>query len=92
MPSLELLLTDRQVNTSMVGEFVLNQTSSSGSSLYSALAGDISQIQGTIQGDLNEQIHSFAQALGIHDFYSAYVLDYCEVRSWSEASRVEPVS
>lgn len=76
----------------MVGEFVLNQTASSGSSLYSALSGEISQIEGTIQGDLNQQFHSFAQALGIHDFYSAYVLDYCEVRAWNEGSRVEPVS
>ncbi|MCJ1358847.1 MAG: hypothetical protein MMC33_008847 [Icmadophila ericetorum] len=50
------------VNSSMLGEFVLNTTSSSsGDGLLGALQGALSQIEGIIQGDIDRAIHSFAQ-------------------------------
>ena len=36
-------------------------------------------IKNTIQKDVNEAISDVAKTLNIHDFYSAHILDYCEV-------------
>lgn len=56
----------------MFGELTLN-TSVTGSSFLNNLAGDI-------QNDINGAISDVAETLSIHDFYSAHILDYCEVR------------
>ncbi len=58
------------LNTSMLGHTTLN-TSTSSSSL-------INSITSTIKGDINDAISVVTRDLGIHDFYSAHVLDYCE--------------
>ena len=62
-----------QLNTSMLGEFSVNTSSSSGGSSW------LSSIEGDIQGDINGIINDVAKSLNIHDFYSAHLLDYCEV-------------
>ena len=41
----------------------------------------LKSIKNTIQKDVNEVDSDAAKALHIHDFYSAHILDYCEVRS-----------
>ena len=57
----------------MLGEFSVNTSSSSGGSSW------LSSIEGDIQGDINGLINDVAKSLNIHDFYSAHLLDYCEV-------------
>ncbi|KAI9878197.1 MAG: hypothetical protein M1830_001589 [Pleopsidium flavum] len=58
------------LNISMLGHTAINASSSSSSLLNS--------IESSIKGDLNNAITNFARSLGIHDFYSAHLLDYCE--------------
>ena len=40
----------------------------------------LKSIKNTIQKDVNGAISDVAKALSIHDFYSAHILNYCEVR------------
>ena len=58
------------LNTSMLGHTTLN-TSKSSSSLINSIAS-------TVKTDINAAISSVTRDLGIHDFYSAHVMDYCE--------------
>ena len=67
-----LTLTWTKLNTSMLGRTTLD-TSKSSSSI-------VKSIKNTIQKDVNDAISDVAKALNIHDFYSAHILDYCEVR------------
>lgn len=55
----------------MLGRLTVN-TSSSHSSL-------LSSIESSVKGDINDMIADVAKKLNIHDFYSAHLLDYCEV-------------
>lgn len=55
----------------MLGELTLN-TSVTGSSFLNNLTGEI-------QESFNDAISDIAETLNIHDFYSAHILDYCEV-------------
>lgn len=66
-----LTLTWTQLNTSMLGRTTLDTSKTSSSILKS--------IKNTVQKDVNEAISDVAKTLGIHDFYSAHILDYCEV-------------
>ena len=59
------------LNTSMLGRPALN-TSKSHSPL-------LNSIESSIKGDINGLIADVAKGLHIHDFYSAHILDYCEV-------------
>ena len=56
----------------MLGRTTLDTSKTSSSILKS--------IKNTIQNDVNEAITDVAKTLNIHDFYSAHILDYCEVR------------
>lgn len=56
----------------MLGPTTLDTTKTSSPILKS--------IENTIQKDVNEVISDVAKTLDIHDFYSAHILDYCEVR------------
>ena len=40
----------------------------------------LKSIKNTAQKDVNEAVSDVAKSLNIRDFYSAHVLDYCEVR------------
>lgn len=69
-----LLLTSliwTQLNTSMLGRTTLDTSKTSSPILKS--------IKNTISKDVNEVISDVAKTLNIHDFYSAHILDYCEV-------------
>jgi len=54
----------------MLGHATVNTSASSSSLLNS--------IESSIKGDINHAITDFARSLGIHDFYSAHLLNYCE--------------
>ena len=56
----------------MLGRTTLDSSKTSSSVLKS--------IKNSIQKDVNEAISDMAKTLNIHDFYSAHILDYCEVR------------
>ncbi|KAL9004146.1 MAG: hypothetical protein Q9188_003016 [Gyalolechia gomerana] len=58
------------LNTSMLGRLRLNTSKNSNSLLNS--------IENSIKGEVNNLIADVAQALNIHDFYSAHLLNYCE--------------
>lgn len=55
----------------MLGRLTLN-TSTSSSSLLNSL-------ESSFKGEVNDVIADVARKLNIHDFYSAHLLDYCEV-------------
>ena len=57
----------------MLGRLTLNTSSSHSSVLNS--------IESSIKGDINDLVADVAKKLNIHDFYSAHILDYCEVSS-----------
>ena len=63
-----------QLNTSRLGESVINTTSSS----HNPITGFIHNITSSIENDINDDLSSFAKELGIHDWYSVHVLDFCE--------------
>lgn len=52
-------------------------TSSSASS-GNIISSWIHNITGGIEDDINEDLSSLAKDLGLHDWYSAHILDYCE--------------
>lgn len=39
----------------------------------------LKSIENTVQKDVNTAVSDVAKDLNIHDFYSAHLLDYCEV-------------
>lgn len=55
----------------MLGRLTID-TSESSSSFLKSLKNDI-------KGEVNDLIGDVARKLNIHDFYSAHLLDYCEV-------------
>lgn len=75
MPRIPLLRNSRtnpwQLNTSMIGHMALTPSSSSSSSLLSSLENDL-------KGGINKLAGDIAKELGLHDFYSWHILDYCE--------------
>lgn len=67
-----------QLNTSMLGDFLINKTQSSVGGILGSLEGELQTIENDIKNDVNGAIDDIAQALDIHDFYSVHILDYCE--------------
>ncbi|KAH0290672.1 hypothetical protein M436DRAFT_41631 [Aureobasidium namibiae CBS 147.97] len=65
------------LNTSRIGQNVFNTTAStnSDSNIFSQIWDNVTN---SIESSINTDIHSFAKELGLHDFYSAHLLDYCE--------------
>ncbi|KAK4560800.1 hypothetical protein LTR86_005380 [Recurvomyces mirabilis] len=62
------------LNTSRIGRNVLNSSRSSDNPFVSFF----DNITNSISNDINQDINSFAKDLGLHDFYSAHLMDYCE--------------
>jgi hypothetical protein len=63
----------------LINEISTGSGSSSGGNFITNLLHNITNtITGAVHGELSSAASSFAHALGIEDFYSAYVLDYCE--------------
>lgn len=73
------------LNTSRIGQNVLNETLSSGSSSDNSIISWISNATSSIASDLTDELNdavnsvvsSIADDLGLHDFYSAHLMDYC---------------
>lgn len=59
------------LNTSMLGRLTPNASKS-----HSPL---LNSVESSIKGDINSLAADIAKDLHIHDFYSAHILDYCEV-------------
>jgi len=68
------MLTTVKLNTSQFGESVLNASRSSSNPFLSF----VDNITNSIENDINNDLNSIAQDLGLHDFYSAHILDFCE--------------
>lgn len=68
------------MNTSRIGQNLVNTTQSNNSSnpITSFLHNITSSITNEINQDLNNAAASIAKDLGLKDFYSVHILDYCE--------------
>ncbi|KAK3072478.1 hypothetical protein LTR53_006730 [Teratosphaeriaceae sp. CCFEE 6253] len=62
------------LNTSRIGASVLNASHSSSNPILSY----IDNVTNSIENEINQDLASFARDLGLHDFYSAHLLDFCE--------------
>ncbi|KAL9535518.1 hypothetical protein SMMN14_00318 [Sphaerulina musiva] len=62
------------LNTSRLGQNIFNTTESSSNPLVNFL----DNISNTIESEIQDGITDVAQQLGIHDFYSAHLMTYCE--------------
>ncbi|KAG9639457.1 hypothetical protein KCU95_g12382, partial [Aureobasidium melanogenum] len=66
------------LNTSRIGTHVFNTTfgsSDSDSNIFSSIWDNLTS---SIRSSLDSDIKALAQELGVHDFYSAHLLNYCE--------------
>lgn len=61
------------LNTSALGENLLNSTRSSDNPLTNLL----NSISNDVSSEINERIGQVAERLGVEDFYSAHLLNYC---------------
>jgi len=67
------------LNTSAVGENLISQASSDSDSTLSSLWNLIpDSITDGVTDEINEQIDQFRERVGIEDFYSAHMLNYCQ--------------
>ncbi|KAL1302492.1 hypothetical protein AAFC00_002882 [Neodothiora populina] len=64
------------LNTSQIGRNVFNDSESTSSG--NPVTNWIHNITNSIESELNDDIGTFARDLGLHDWYSAHILDYCE--------------
>jgi len=63
------------LNTSRIGQNLLNDSSAgSTDNPFSTLFHNITN---TINGEINDLVGDLAHELGVEDFYSAHILDYC---------------
>lgn len=60
-----------KLNTSMLGRTTFNTSKTSSPTL--------NKIADKVKGEINEVVADIAKELNIHDFYSAHILDFCEV-------------
>jgi hypothetical protein len=67
------ILTDSQLNTSLLGETLLDNNRTSSNPVTNLLDG----ISNEITSSINDRIGELTARLGIEDFYSAHMLDYC---------------
>ncbi|KAH6638176.1 actin cortical patch SUR7/pH-response regulator pali [Boeremia exigua] len=64
------------LNTSMIGETIINETRSTDTS--NPITNLLNSISNTGSEIVNDAIGEVTQRLGIEDFYSAHMLNYCE--------------
>lgn len=71
-----MLTRDLQLNASQIGQNIFNTSESTDTgSTFTDLWNDVTN---TVQEELQDGLNDVAGALGVHDFYSAHVLNYCE--------------
>jgi len=63
------------LNTSRLGHTDVFKTSNGNSGFFSSL---VNSLEGDINSLLNDVSSDVARALGIHDFYTAHIMDYCD--------------
>jgi small-conductance mechanosensitive channel len=63
------------LNTSMIGRAPVFNTSDGSDGFFSAIWNDI---EGDVNDIVGDVASSLARTLNIHDFYKAFILDYCE--------------
>lgn len=61
------------LNTSRIGQNLLNTTSSSDNPISNLFHN----ITNSISDDINDAVGDLAEQIGVEDFYSAHLLDYC---------------
>ncbi|EDU51002.1 integral membrane protein [Pyrenophora tritici-repentis] len=66
------------LNTSAVGENIITRPSSSSSTLQNLWDLIPDSITDGVTNEINEQVDKFRERVGIQDFYSAHLLNYCE--------------
>ena len=66
------------LNTSAVGQTLIDSSSSSDSTVSNLLNLIPDSITNGITDEINEQIDAFRERIGIEDWYSAHMLNYCE--------------
>ncbi|KAF2769541.1 hypothetical protein EJ03DRAFT_327383 [Teratosphaeria nubilosa] len=67
------------LNTSRIGTDLFNTTDTSSNNPVINWLDDLSNsIENEIENDINSLARSIAKDLGLHDFYSAHILNYCE--------------
>ncbi|KAG9936736.1 hypothetical protein KCV05_g1338, partial [Aureobasidium melanogenum] len=66
------------LNTSRIGTNIFNATTGSSDSDSNIFESIWDNLPSSIDSSLNSDIKSLAQELGVHDFYSAHLLNYCE--------------
>ncbi|KAF2204173.1 hypothetical protein GQ43DRAFT_429181 [Delitschia confertaspora ATCC 74209] len=62
------------LNTSRIGSNLLNSSAASSSNPLSSLFHNISD---SISNEINDRVADLAERIGVEDFYSAHLLDYC---------------
>ncbi|KAL5116280.1 hypothetical protein ACEQ8H_005838 [Pleosporales sp. CAS-2024a] len=63
------------LNTSLLGETLLNDTRSTNTG--NTITNLLNSIPNAIEGAINDQIGEITARIGIEDFYSMHMLDYC---------------
>lgn len=64
------------LNTSQIGQSLLNASESTTSS--NPFGNLINNITNNIDGKINAELGSLARQIGVHDWYSVHILDFCE--------------
>lgn len=66
------------LNVSRIGQNLVNASSSGSSSTLSSFFHDLTDpIVDELEGDLNDAAADIAKDLGLQDFYSIHIMDYC---------------
>ncbi|CAK4032826.1 hypothetical protein MYCFIDRAFT_85950 [Lecanosticta acicola] len=66
------------LNTSRIGQNVLKDLTSPGNGLSSEISSILHIVPESLESDVENAITSLAKELGLHDFYSVHIMDYCE--------------
>ncbi|KAI7296941.1 hypothetical protein KC352_g6 [Hortaea werneckii] len=79
------------LNASQIGQSLFEDgDSSSSSDSDNPLSSFIDDVTSSIEDEIEDTLTSFAKDLGLHDFYSAHLLDFCEVPRSAKMSPAAP--
>lgn len=66
------------LNTSAIGQNVVNNAANSDSTVSSIINLLPDSITNSVTNEINEKIDEFRERIGVEDWYSAHMLNYCE--------------
>jgi hypothetical protein len=75
---IHLTNTGHQLNTSRLGHFSTSNKQLTDRSLFDGIEGNITSGINGVQGIAGNVANDLAKDLGLHDFYTAHVMNYCE--------------